>query len=90
MERNDAERLVKLESTIEYMKCQIDKLLTLFSCDNFVKHDDSSYFFKNIAKYNRDNLQKRNGWVSLLETGYRLILAIAGISVIVSQMGGFR
>lgn len=90
MERNDAERMVKLESAMEYVKCQLDKILMLFGADVFVKHDDPSYFFKNMAKYNRDNLQRRNGWLSLLDTGYRLILAVAGLVVIVVQLGLLR
>ena len=78
METNHIERLVKYETKLDNAQ---DKLVEILSVvkemqaqhEKFVKHDDPSYFNKNMTRHNQDNLQRRVGWITILDISYKFI-----------------
>lgn len=95
MERHDIERLTKMEQKLETIEKQLLAVLSKLDTYNqrqldceqkFVRYDDSSYFYKNISKYNQTKLTRSNGWIALLNGIYKVIIIGAGIVIIINNV----
>ena len=98
---NIIERIATIEADIKHISNQmkeqkeqiemISNKLDIFNshrleCDRtFVKHTDSSYFDKNIKRYENEKLQKTNTLVTLWNNAYKLIITIAGVIIIINN-----
>ena len=81
MDRKDIERLTKIETKIDHIQesnSEIREILNEIKDKQieYVRHDDSSYFYRNMSRYNADNLQKKVSWITLLDTLSRLLAPI--------------
>ena len=90
---NSGERLAKIETKIEHiqesvgeLKEQIQDLNNKLDISNFVKKDDPSYFNDCIQKYEQNKLNKTNTITSIWNNIYKLIIAVAGVVVIFSNL----
>jgi len=99
---NIIERIATIETDLKYISHQmkeqketiemISNKLDIFNshkleCDRtYVKHTDSSYFDKNIKRYENDKLQKTNTLVTIWNNAYRLIITIAGVIIIINNL----
>ena len=97
-----AERIAKIETNLEHISQQmreqkeqiemISNKLDIFNshkleCDRtYVKHTDSSYFDKNIKRYENEKLQKTSTLVTIWNNSYKLILTVAGVIIIINNI----
>ena len=95
MERADIERLAKMETKLESIETQLSKVLeklddhvtVSLDCEQkFVRHDDPSYFDKNIKRYENERLSKSRTLLNILNQLYKLIISIAGIVIIINNV----
>jgi len=82
MDRKDIERMTKLEIKIDHMQSNISQVLEIVNamkCKQleYVRSDDSSYFYRNMSKYNADSLQKKVNWLSYIDILYKLAVPVA-------------
>ena len=92
-EQNNGERLAKIETKIEHiqesvgdLKEQIQELNNKLDISNFVKKDDPSYFSECMKKYENDILNRTNTLTSIWNNAYKLIIAVAGIVIIINNL----
>lgn len=90
------ERIAKIETSIEHMKEQINKLVRMqeeyvaqrLECKEvFVKMDDPTYFNKNMAKYSKCERSKLKDWVKIITLTLN-ILGTLGIGFTISVITG--
>jgi len=91
MDRKDIERMTKLETKIDHMQETISQVLVVVNemkdrQIEYVRHDDSSYFYRNMSRYNADSLQKKVSWVTLLDVAYKMIISIVSGFIIYYTM----
>lgn len=94
MDRTDIERLTKMETKLEEIEKQLTKILekleghaqTELDCDSkFVKQDDDNYWDRNMKRYESEKLSRSNTILSVINHLYKLIIAVAGIIIIVNN-----
>jgi len=90
------ERIAKIETSIEHMKEQINKLVRMqeeyvaqrLECKEvFVKMDDPTYFNKNMVEYNKCERSKLKDWVKIITLTLN-ILGTLGIGFTISVITG--
>jgi len=95
------ERLARIETVVEHIQGSIEEQkeqvglihnkLDIFNshkieCERtFVKHIDTSYFDRNMKRYEDEKLKKNNLLLSIANNFYKFVIAIAGIIVIVNN-----
>jgi flagellar motor switch protein FliG len=98
---DSSERLARIETVIDHIQGSIDEQkeqvglihnkLDIFNshkieCERtFVKHIDSSYFDRNMKRYEDEKLKKHNILLSIANNFYKFVIAIAGIIVIINN-----
>lgn len=95
------ERLARIETVVDHIQGSIEEQkeqvrlihnkLDIFNshkieCERtFVKHIDSSYFDRNMKRYEDEKLKKHNVLLSIANNFYKFVIAIAGIIVIANN-----
>ena len=77
MERKDVERLVKFETKLDIWQETLSKVLETVldlkdSLIDYVRHDDDSYFQRNMTKHKDEMLNRKIGWLTVVDILWKL------------------
>lgn len=89
------ERITRLEEKVDQLTTKVDKIYELmedynshqYECEKkFVKKDDPSYFNENMKRYENEKIDKGNRLMTFINNAYKLIITIAGVVIILTQI----
>ncbi|MBP7563693.1 MAG: hypothetical protein KA886_07875 [Candidatus Cloacimonetes bacterium] len=96
MERDDIERITRMEEKIDNIGEKVDKFLEIaedyrnhpYECEKkFVKREDfETEFDKNMIRYQEKTLQRKNNLLNFINNTYKLIVTIAVIIITFNQI----
>ena len=84
MDRKDIERLAKIETKIDHIQETNSEIREILNEKKdkqveYVRHDNSSYFYRNMSRYSADSLQKKVGWITYIDLLWKAtVIGISG------------
>lgn len=95
MDRSDIERIARMEAQLNQLAEKVEKILEMMEDYNSHQYECEKKFVKtemfpslwdsNMKRWESEKLQKTSNLLNFLNNAYRLILALAGIVIIINQ-----